>query len=212
MVYCGANNSSTMPKARLDGEVYNVLLEDQQHQPSGNQPCQLIAITTDGAQMLKKGEHLLGSRRKSKTGRRRSTCPLSINNCFCWTLLLAVGATCVAVFIFHLWLTWHLQYKVTTLQAQIDSLNALDLQDLRTQLRDLCELRDLNSNQLWSEREDVNLEGLPGLPTSPDEDQVPMPILYKFYLDSVFFNFILPDFIFRISTSIQLQTLLGLFR
>jgi len=83
--------------------------------------------------------------------------------CLGWSFLLAMSAACLVVLTFHLWITWHLQQKVVALQVQVDSLSALDLNEMRTQLRDLYDLRDLHA-----ERE----SGLPGLPTSADEDEV----------------------------------------
>lgn len=85
-------------------------------------------------------------------------------SCLGWSLLLALSTTCLIVVTFHLWFTWHLQLKVAALQAQVDTLSPLDFQELRKQIRDLNELRDF----INTERE----SGLPGLPTSADEDEV----------------------------------------
>lgn len=150
MVQFGNNSSSMATKVGMNGEVYAVLLEPgqaNQEQPSVIEEMQKEDVRTG-----------------VKLGRARHR--RQPNSCLGWSLMVTIGATCLAVFVFHLWVTWHLQQKVSVLQAQVDSLSALDLEELRAQLRDLYDLRDLNAND-----RDTN-SGLPGLPTSADEDQV----------------------------------------
>lgn len=120
-----------------------------------------------------------GEMRASKP--KKCQCQLP-TTCLGWSFLLAMSAACMVVLTFHLWITWHLQQKVVALQVQVDSLSALDLNEMRTQLRDLYDLRDLHA-----ERE----SGLPGLPTSADEDEVVILLSRdKYNLDLIFIQFI----------------------
>ena len=152
MVHCG--NACSMAKVGTNGEVYAVLME-------GN-----VKEAEEAAVPLRAGR---------KSGRPDGPCR-RLPNCLGWSLLLTVTATCITVLAFQLWATWHLQQKVLTLQAQVDSISALDLEELRSQLRDLYDLRDLTS----SDRDaDIETAGLRGHPTSADEDQVLICIFRK---------------------------------
>ena len=156
MMHCA--NTSSMAKIGANGQVYAVLLE------GGGAKEAAVAAEMALAS---------ASRQRTASGGRCGRLSTHLG----WSLLLAIGVTLVAVVTFQLWVTWHLQQKVVALQAQVDSLSALDLDELRSQLRDLYDLRDLNT-----ERE----SGLPGHPTSADEDQVHHFIYLFHYLFTMY--------------------------
>lgn len=133
---------------------------------SANSEVYAVLLGSDGAEPVRS--------RSSKTARR---C-VAVG----WSLLVTLAVALVTVVLFQLWATWHLHNKVLILQAQIDSMSALDLEELRSQLRDLYDLRDFSNAERDAldavdndDMEDVELEDvnqvLRGHPTSADEDQ-----------------------------------------
>ena len=140
---------------------------------SANSEVYAVLLGSDGAEPVRS--------RSSKPARR---C-VAVG----WSLLVTLAVALVTVVLFQLWATWHLHNKVLILQAQIDSMSALDLEELRSQLRDLYDLRDFSNAERDAldavdndDMEDVELEDvnqvLRGHPTSADEDQVPPVIIF----------------------------------
>ena len=137
MVHCG--NAPTLTKVGANSEVYAVLMDGTNMKEGSNSNLRFFG----------------------NEGRPCHRSCSRMSTCFVWLLLLAVPITCLTVLGFHMRATWYLQEKLDALQAQVDSISALDLEDLRSQLRDLYDMS--------TERDTT---GFRGHPTSADEDQV----------------------------------------